>query len=55
MTKTIYIASAEPYSGKAIISLGLVTMLLGKAKKVGYFKPVINQHPDHMRENVLLC
>ncbi|MGV3640155.1 MAG: phosphate acetyltransferase, partial [Adhaeribacter sp.] len=50
MTKTIYIASAEPYSGKAIISLGLVNMLLGKAQKVGYFKPVINQAPDQQRD-----
>ncbi|WP_214070110.1 phosphate acetyltransferase [Mucilaginibacter sp. dw_454] len=44
MTKTIFIASAEPYSGKSIIALGLVAMLLGKAQKIGYFKPVIS--PD---------
>jgi len=42
MTKTIFIATAEPYSGKSIIALGLVNMLLGKAQKVGYFKPIIN-------------
>ncbi|HEY0054330.1 MAG TPA: phosphate acetyltransferase [Pedobacter sp.] len=42
MTKTIFIASSEPYSGKSIIALGLVNMLLGKAKKIGYFKPIIN-------------
>jgi phosphate acetyltransferase len=45
MTKTIYIASAEPYSGKSVISLGLVNMLLGKGQKVGFFKPIINQEP----------
>jgi phosphate acetyltransferase len=50
MTKTIYIASAEPYSGKSIISLGLVNMLLGKAQKVGYFKPIINQGPNEKRD-----
>jgi len=44
LTKTIFIASAEPYSGKSIIALGLVAMLLGKAQKIGYFKPVIS--PD---------
>lgn len=44
MTKTIFIASAEPYSGKSIVALGLVAMLLGKAQKIGYFKPVIS--PD---------
>ena len=43
MTKTIFIASAEPHSGKSIIALGLVNMLLGKAQKIGYFKPIINE------------
>lgn len=45
MTKTIFIASAEPYSGKSIIAIGLVNMLLGKAQKIGYFKPIINEDP----------
>jgi phosphate acetyltransferase len=44
MTKNVFIASAEPYSGKSIVALGLVNMLLGKAQKVAYFKPIIN--PD---------
>ncbi|KUG09944.1 phosphate acetyltransferase [Solirubrum puertoriconensis] len=47
MTKTIFIASAEPYSGKSLVALGLVNMLLSKAQKVGYFKPVINTGPDN--------
>ncbi|MGV3509603.1 MAG: phosphotransacetylase family protein, partial [Sphingobacteriaceae bacterium] len=46
MTKTIFIASAEPYSGKSIVALGLVNMLLGKAQKIGYFKPIINHDPN---------
>ncbi len=45
MTKTIFIATAEPYSGKSIIALGLVDMLMHKAKKIGYFKPIINWAP----------
>ena len=43
MTKTVFIASAEPYSGKSVITIGLINMLLGKAKKIGYFKPIINR------------
>ena len=43
MTKSIFIASAEPHCGKSIIALGLVNMLLGKAQKIGYFKPIINE------------
>jgi phosphate acetyltransferase len=42
MTKNVFIASAEPYSGKSIVALGLVNLLLGKARKVAYFKPIIN-------------
>jgi len=40
--KTIYIATTEPNSGKSIISLGLMQSLLGKAAKVGYFRPIID-------------
>ncbi|MEJ2884726.1 phosphate acetyltransferase [Pedobacter sp. GR22-6] len=43
MTKNIFIASAEPYSGKSVIAFGLINMLLAKTKKVGYFKPIIAQ------------
>jgi len=50
MTKTVFIASAEPYSGKSIIALGLINMLLGKAKKVGYFKPIINHDPAEKKD-----
>lgn len=42
MNKAIYIATAEPNSGKSIVSLGLMQSLLGKAAKVGYFRPIID-------------
>jgi phosphate acetyltransferase len=42
MTKSIFIATTEPYSGKSVVALGLVNMLLGKTKRIGYFKPIIN-------------
>lgn len=45
MTKSIFIATTEPYSGKSIVALGLVNLLLGKAKRIGYFKPIINTDP----------
>lgn len=45
MTKSIFIATTEPYSGKSIVALGVINMLLGKAKRIGYFKPVINADP----------
>lgn len=45
MTKNIFIATSEPYSGKSIVALGLVNMLLGKTQRVGYFKPIVNTYP----------
>lgn len=40
--KAIYIATTEPNSGKSIMSLGLMQLLLGKTAKVGYFRPIID-------------
>src|SRR3954462_10511383 len=45
MTKSIFIATTEPYSGKSVVALGLVNMLLGKTSRIAYFKPVINTNP----------
>lgn len=42
MNKAVYIAATGPESGKSIVSLGLMQMLLRKVAKVGYFRPVIN-------------
>ncbi len=50
MTRNVFIASAEPYSGKSIVTLGLMHMLLGKAQKVAYFKPIINTDPKEKRD-----
>jgi phosphate acetyltransferase len=50
MSKNIFIATDEPYSGKSIVALGLVNMLLGKAKKVGYFKPIIDPDPKERKD-----
>ncbi|QJX48259.1 phosphate acetyltransferase [Hymenobacter taeanensis] len=50
MTKTVFIASAEPYTGKSIVALGLVNMLLGQARKIGYFKPIIDADPREKKD-----
>lgn len=50
MTKAIYIASVEPYTGKSLIALGLVNWLLGKTKKIGYFKPIITPQTPGRKE-----
>jgi phosphate acetyltransferase len=48
--KSIFIATAQPFSGKSIVSLGLVDILLGKTQKIGYFKPIINDKPEVKRD-----
>jgi len=48
--KSIFIATTQPFSGKSVIALGLVDMLLAKAQRVGYFKPIVNHHPDLKRD-----
>ncbi len=50
MTKSIFIATTEAYSGKSVVALGLVNMLLGKTKKIGYFKPIININPSEGKD-----
>lgn len=47
MAKSIFIATTEPYSGKSLVALGILNMLLGKAKKVAFFKPIINHAPQY--------
>lgn len=51
MSKAIYIATTEPNSGKSLVSIGLMQMLLGKTAKVGYFRPIINDFPAGQRDN----
>ncbi|MFY7651045.1 MAG: AAA family ATPase, partial [Chitinophagaceae bacterium] len=51
MNNAIYITTSQAYSGKSIITLGLMNILIGKTKKVAYFKPIINEHPSIKADN----
>jgi phosphate acetyltransferase len=51
MNKAIYIATSEANSGKSIVALGLMRMLLGKTAKVGYFRPIINDLKEGEKDN----
>src|SRR5690242_21127457 len=52
MSKAIYIASSESNSGKAVVTLGLMNILLGKIRKIAYFKPVIRENGNHRDVNI---
>jgi phosphate acetyltransferase len=51
MAKSIFIATSEPFSGKSVVALGVLNMLLGKALKVAYFKPIINEERPGKRDS----
>jgi phosphate acetyltransferase len=46
MNKAIYIATSEENSGKSVITLGLISMLMGKTSKVGYFRPIVEDFEE---------
>lgn len=51
MDKAIYIATGEPESGKSLVSLGLMRIILGRTKRVGYFRPIIEDLPGDKKDN----
>ncbi|MCR4030089.1 MULTISPECIES: phosphate acetyltransferase [Flavobacterium] len=51
MSKAIYIATSDYNSGKSIITLGLMSILIGKTAKVGYFRPIIEDFVDGEVDN----
>jgi len=45
MTSSLYISTTEAGSGKALISLGIMELILRKTNKVAFFRPVIRKEP----------
>lgn len=41
MTDALYLATTDPYSGKSLVSLGIMELLLRRTSRVGVFRPVI--------------
>lgn len=46
MTSSLYISTTEAGSGKALISLGIIELILRKTSKVAFFRPVIRKQPS---------
>jgi phosphate acetyltransferase len=51
MNKAIYVATTKENSGKSIITLGLMSMLIGKTAKVGYFRPIVEDFEEGKFDN----
>ncbi len=45
MTSSLYISTTEAGSGKVLISLGIIELILRKTNKVAFFRPVIRRQP----------
>ena len=52
MANNLFITATETGSGKSLISLGVMEMLLRKIKKVGFFRPIIDTEPDINNTNI---
>lgn len=47
MIRSIFISSAEPYSGKSLVTIGVFEAILRKTPKVAFFKPIIRNPKKH--------
>lgn len=52
MIKSILITGTEANSGKLLISLGLLDVLLGKTRKVAYFKPLVSDTDQYGDDHI---
>ena len=41
MNKSVYIIAANAHSGKSVVTLGVLQMIMRNTAKVGYFRPII--------------
>ncbi|MBZ0166823.1 MAG: phosphate acetyltransferase, partial [Candidatus Omnitrophica bacterium] len=54
MSGSLYITSTEDNSGKSVITLGVMEMLLRKMGRVGFFRPVVDIHPGRKDRDIEL-
>ena len=45
MSDCLYVTATEARSGKSLVCLGLMELLLRKIDKVGFFRPIIDNEP----------
>ena len=51
MNKAIYVSTIEHYSGKSVVLLGMMQILLRKINRIGYFRPIINSSKREEKDN----
>ncbi|ACK73166.1 phosphate acetyltransferase [Gloeothece citriformis PCC 7424] len=55
MTSSLYISITEPNSGKSIITLGILELILRKTFKVGFFRPIIQEESQRKKDRHIDC
>lgn len=50
MTSSLYISTTETGSGKALVALGILELILRKTTKVGFFRPIIQGTPINEKD-----
>ncbi|MBF0378220.1 MAG: phosphate acetyltransferase [Desulfamplus sp.] len=54
MANNIYITATGPRSGKTVITLGVMELLLRKMNKVGFFRPIVHESDDVDKDIALI-
>ncbi len=47
MNKSVYIITTDAYSGKSLVSLGIMQMVMRNTANVGYFKPIVESNKQN--------
>jgi len=51
MSKNLFVTSTEPRSGKSLVSLGLMELLIRNIDRVAFFRPLILSNTERKKNN----
>jgi phosphate acetyltransferase len=51
MTSSLYLSTTEPRSGKSLVVLGILDLILKKTTRIAYFRPIIQDPIDGKHDN----
>ncbi len=54
MASSLYVTTTEAHSGKSLVCLGVLELILRKTERVGIFRPLISGNGDHKDKNIQL-
>ncbi|MFM7575714.1 MAG: hypothetical protein ACKO5Q_02045 [Microcystaceae cyanobacterium] len=55
MASSRYLSTTEPRSGKSLVVLGILDLVLKRTTKIAYFRPIIQDPIDgHLDKNIEL-